>query len=60
MLYSIASLLINVFVHSDTLKYTGGSVQVFEGLAAYFGLPGDPGMNRFVGLVPFTAMFGSC
>ncbi|MFM4774161.1 amino acid permease [Aeromonas caviae] len=58
VLYSIASLLINVFVHSDTLKYTGGSVQVFEGLAAYFGLP-EILMNRFVGLVSFTAMFGS-
>ena len=58
VLYSIASLLINVFVHSDTLKFTGGSVQVFEGLAAYFGLP-TVLMNRFVGLVSFTAMFGS-
>ncbi|MGL5770648.1 MAG: amino acid permease, partial [Plesiomonas shigelloides] len=57
-LYSIASLLINVFVPSDTLKYTGGSVQVFEGLASYFGLPAVL-MNRFVGLVSFTAMFGS-
>lgn len=58
VLYSIASLLINVFVPGDTLKYTGGSVQVFEGLAAYFGLP-EILMNRFVGLVSFTAMFGS-
>ncbi|MDX7673765.1 amino acid permease [Aeromonas caviae] len=58
VLYSIASLLINVFVPSGTLKYTGGSVQVFEGLAAYFGLP-EILMNRFVGLVSFTAMFGS-
>ncbi|HHQ4562886.1 amino acid permease [Aeromonas veronii] len=58
VLYSIASLLINVFVLSGTLKYTGGSVQVFEGLAAYFGLP-EILMNRFVGLVSFTAMFGS-
>lgn len=58
VLYSIASLLINVFVPSDTLKFTGGSVQVFEGLAAYFGLPSVL-MNRFVGLVSFTAMFGS-
>ncbi len=39
VLYSVASVLINVFVPSETLKYTGGSVQVFEGLAAYFGLP---------------------
>lgn len=58
VLYSVASLLINVFVPSDTLKFTGGSVQVFEGLAAYFGLPAVL-MNRFVGLVSFTAMFGS-
>lgn len=58
VLYSVASVLINVFVSSETLKYTGGSVQVFEGLATYFGLP-EIMMNRFVGLVSFTAMFGS-
>ena len=57
-LYSVASVLINVFVSSDVLKYTGGSVQVFEGMASYFGLP-EILMNRFVGLVSFTAMFGS-
>lgn len=33
-------------------------MQVFHGLAAYFGLP-EILMNRFVGLVSFTAMFGS-
>ncbi|MGR4988953.1 amino acid permease [Vibrio rotiferianus] len=58
VLYCVASVLINVFVPSETLKYTGGSVQVFEGLAAHFGLP-EVLMNRFVGLVSFTAMFGS-
>ncbi|MHA2827137.1 amino acid permease [Vibrio harveyi] len=58
VLYCVASVLINVFVPSETLKYTGGSVQVFEGLAAHFGLP-EILMNRFVGLVSFTAMFGS-
>ncbi|WP_394145221.1 amino acid permease [Vibrio atypicus] len=57
-LYSVASVLINVFVSSADLKYTGGSVQVFEGLASFFGLP-EILMNRFVGLVSFTAMFGS-
>ncbi|WP_341851421.1 amino acid permease [Vibrio vulnificus] len=58
VLYSVASVLINVFVSSCELKFTGGSVQVFEGLASYFGLP-EIMMNRFVGLVSFTAMFGS-
>ncbi|CAH1534426.1 putative transporter YgjI [Vibrio harveyi] len=58
VLYCVASVLINVFVPSEALKYTGGSVQVFEGLAAHFGLP-EILMNRFVGLVSFTAMFGS-
>ncbi|MBN8032686.1 amino acid permease [Vibrio vulnificus] len=58
VLYSVASVLINVFVSSSELKFTGGSVQVFEGLASYFGLP-EIMMNRFVGLVSFTAMFGS-
>ncbi|RJX69353.1 amino acid permease [Vibrio sinensis] len=58
VLYCVASVLINVFVPSGTLKYTGGSVQVFEGLATHFGLS-EIIMNRFVGLVSFTAMFGS-
>ncbi|MDS1840069.1 amino acid permease [Vibrio vulnificus] len=58
VLYSVASVLINVFVSSSELKFTGGSVQVFEGLASHFGLP-EIMMNRFVGLVSFTAMFGS-
>lgn len=58
VLYSISSVLINVFVSSKELKFTGGSVQVFHGLAAYFGLP-ELIVNRFVGLVSFTAMFGS-
>ncbi|HFQ5127261.1 TPA: amino acid permease [Vibrio vulnificus] len=58
VLYSVGSLLMNVFVPSSELKFTGGSVQVFEGMAAYFGLP-EVLVNRFVGLVSFTAMFGS-
>lgn len=48
VLYSISSVLINVFVSSKELKFTGGSVQVFHGLAAYFGLP-ELIVNRFVG-----------
>lgn len=58
VLYSISSVLINVFISSKALKFTGGSVQVFHGLAVWFGLP-EVLMNRFVGLVSFTAMFGS-
>lgn len=58
VLYSIASLLINVFVAQSALHFTGGTVQVFEGLSAHFGLPAVM-MNRFVGIVSFTAMFGS-
>ncbi|AYA05141.1 MULTISPECIES: amino acid permease [Rahnella] len=58
VLYSIASLLINVFVAKSALHFTGGTVQVFEGLSAHFGLPAVL-MNRFVGVVSFTAMFGS-
>ncbi|HGX5392717.1 TPA: amino acid permease [Escherichia coli] len=58
VLYSVSSVLINVFVSSKELKFTGGSVQVFHGMAAYFGLS-EALMNRFVGLVSFTAMFGS-
>lgn len=58
VLYSIASLLINVFVAQSALHFTGGTVQVFEGLSAHFGLPAVL-MNRFVGVVSFTAMFGS-
>jgi amino acid transporter len=58
VLYSISSVLINVFISSKELKFTGGSVQVFHGLAVWFGLP-EMLMNRFVGLVSFTAMFGA-
>ena len=58
VLYSISSVLINVFISSKELKYTGGSVQVFHGMAVWFGLP-EIVVNRFVGLVSFTAMFGS-
>ena len=58
VLYSVSSLLINVFVHRTDLHFTGGTVQVFEGLSAHFGLP-TMLMNRFVGIVSFTAMFGS-
>ncbi len=36
VLYSVSSVLINVFVSSKELKFTGGSVQVFHGMAAYF------------------------
>lgn len=58
VLYSVSSILINVFVEREALKFTGGSVQVFEGMATYFGLP-EMWVNRFVGVVSFTAMFGS-
>ncbi len=58
VLYSVSSLLINVFVHRTDLHFTGGTVQVFEGLSAHFGLS-TVLMNRFVGIVSFTAMFGS-
>lgn len=57
-LYSVSSVLINVFISHKALKFTGGSVQVFQSLAVHFGLP-EIVMNRFVGLVSFTAMFGS-
>lgn len=57
-LYSISSILINVFVAREELKYTGGSVHVFEGLATYYGLP-EIVVNRAIGMISFTAMFGS-
>ena len=58
VLYSVSSVLITSSSAVKELKFTGGSVQVFHGMAAYFGLP-EALMNRFVGLVSFTAMFGS-
>lgn len=58
VLYSVGSILANVFVSREALRFTGGSVQVFEGLARHFGLP-EIIMNRFVGIVSFTAMLGS-
>ncbi|SUI42881.1 Inner membrane transporter ygjI [Serratia quinivorans] len=39
VLYSVSSLLLNVFVSRADLHFTGGTVQVFEGLSAHFGLP---------------------
>ncbi|MEZ8058654.1 amino acid permease [Vibrio splendidus] len=58
IMYAVGSLLVNVFVARDELTYAGGSVQVFEGLARHFGLS-EILMNRFVGVVSFTAMLGS-
>ncbi len=57
-LYSVSSLLVNVFVAREDLTFTGGSVQIFEGLAQYYGLSTDL-VNRFVGVVMFATMFGS-
>ncbi|AGH80903.1 oxidoreductase [Psychromonas sp. CNPT3] len=58
VLYSVGSIVANVFVSRDELHFTGGSVQVFEGLARHFGWS-EILMNRFVGIVSFTAMLGS-
>lgn len=58
VLYCVSSLVINVFVHRDVLQYTGGTVQVFEGLASYFGLPALL-TNRIIGIISFAAMLGS-
>lgn len=58
VLYCVSSLLINVFVHRDTLQFTGGTVQVFEGMSSYFGLPTIL-MNRIIGVISFAAMLGS-
>lgn len=58
VLYSVSSLLVNVFVPREALTFTGGSVQIFEGLAVHYGLSTE-WVNRFVGVVLFAAMFGS-
>lgn len=58
VLYCVSSLLINVFVHRNVLQFTGGTVQVFEGLSQYFGLPAVL-MNRIIGVISFAAMLGS-
>ncbi len=49
VLYSVSSVLINVFVSSKELKFTGGSVQVFHGMAAYFGLCGFAAYMTHIG-----------
>ncbi|AIL71441.1 amino acid permease [Vibrio vulnificus] len=57
-MYAIGSLLVNVFVAREDLTYAGGMVEIFTGMANYFGiLPTLVG--RFVGIILFIAMFGS-
>ena len=48
----------NVFVPRESLTYAGGMVEIFTGMAQYFGLS-EALVGRFVGVVLFIAMFGS-
>ncbi|POF60025.1 amino acid permease, partial [Vibrio vulnificus] len=57
-MYAIGSLLVNVFVAREDLTYAGGMVEIFTGMANYFGI--SPTLvGRFVGIILFIAMFGS-
>ncbi len=57
-MYAIGSLLVNVFVAQGDLTYSGGMVEIFTGMAQYFGLS-EILVGRAVGIVLFVAMFGS-
>ena len=57
-MYALGSLLVNVFVPRESLTYAGGMVEIFTGMAQYFGLS-EALVGRFVGVVLFIAMFGS-
>jgi amino acid transporter len=57
-MYAVGSLLVNVFVPRESLTYAGGMVEIFTGMAQYFGLS-EALVGRFVGVVLFIAMFGS-
>ncbi|MEF1207037.1 amino acid permease [Photobacterium damselae] len=57
-MYALGSLLVNVFVARDALTYSGGMVEIFTGMAQYFGIS-ESLVGRFVGIVLFIAMFGS-
>ena len=37
-MYAVGSLLVNVFVPRESLTYAGGMVEIFTGMAQYFGL----------------------
>ena len=42
-MYAVGSLLVNVFVPRESLTYAGGMVEIFTGMAQYFGLRGAGG-----------------
>ncbi|MGL6115068.1 MAG: amino acid permease [Cetobacterium sp.] len=57
-LYSVGSLLINVFVPQSDLSYTSGIFQVFSGLANYFGISTKI-VNHFIGIVMLASALGA-
>ena len=58
VMYAIGSLLANVFVARENLTYAGGMVEIFTGMAQYFGIS-ESLVGRLVGIVLFIAIFGS-
>lgn len=57
-MYALGSLLVNVFVPRENLTYAGGMVEIFTGMARFFGIS-EYMIGRFVGIILFIAMFGS-
>ncbi len=57
-MYAVGSLLVNVFVARENLTYAGGMVEIFTGMAKYFGIS-ETLVGRLVGVVLFIAIFGS-
>lgn len=57
-LYSVGSLLVNVFVPQDQLTYSSGIFQVFVGLGNYFGIS-QKLIHHFIGIVMLASALGA-
>lgn len=57
-LYSVGSLLINVFIPQSELTFTAGIFQIFAALGEYLGVSAEI-INRFVGVVMLASALGA-
>lgn len=57
VLYSVSSLMVGLFVPQDQLTYSSGIFQVFNPLAAYFGINPDI-MTRVIAVVMLMSALG--
>ena len=57
-LYSVGSLLVNVFVAQEQLSYASGIFQVFVGLGNHFGI-NQKLIHHFIGVVMLASALGA-